>query len=499
MAAPGNDQPEARTEALEGDGREATEAPAKLLGARAPTKPVHTCQSLRNPAEEMQKDLKLAEILGKHLLQQNPSMTKFLKARHFLEPVIWGSFPGDVRRANRMWIMLLHTKICFSSNVPPINETPDTPTMQFLDDLVQKSYSTEEEKTCLKDSLKKLKLTTLNHDALETFLTEFEALSRALEEIDTFSVNRKDYLLNAVPAHVAAKIRENLNADTFETAKTLLFRIVTHEVLNPQKKTLNNAQFGRRRRHRVNGRDRTPGMHERGHLLQLQAGLPPHCRVPHLPHEQSSSRSQGLRKRVNVRVQLMAAGTTNVKQGENVPTCSARDSHKPPCSAHMPDDAVIPPIILVDTPALPPHDDTDTYIHTHTMPDQPFRPSQEDCLVLRKSSDMSKHLIKQWNALSDDDPHDLYRGSPHLRPNNTSAHESLDDTNASCPNSRLHTYAPQELHFTAPNDNLLLAHTRLANCYSKRYIETLDYTVRPRFFQRNHDERTHGVQVTPAH
>jgi hypothetical protein len=164
----------------------------------------------------------------------------------------------------------------------------------------------------------------------------------------------------------------------------------------------------------------------------------------------------------------MAAGTTDVKlfwQGENVPTCSARGSHEPPCSAHMPDDAVIPPIILVDTPALPPHDDTNTYIHTHTMPDQPFRPSHEDCVVLRKSSDMPKHLIKQWNALSDDDPHDVYRGRPHQRPKNTSAHEWIDDTNASCPNSRLHTHAPQELHFTAPNDNLLLAHARLITAH----------------------------------
>jgi hypothetical protein len=181
-----------------------------------------------------------------NLLQPNPSMTEFLKARHFLEPVnwavIWGSFPGDVTRAN----MLLHTKISFSSNLPPIDEAPNMPTMQFLDELVQTCYSTEEEKTRLKDCLKKLKLMTLNHDALETFLTEFEALSRALEEIDTFTVNRKDYLLTAVPAHVAAKIRENLNADMFETAKTLLFRIVTHEVLNPLKQTLNNAQFCRR-------------------------------------------------------------------------------------------------------------------------------------------------------------------------------------------------------------------------------------------------------------
>jgi hypothetical protein len=94
--------------------------------------------------------------------------------------------------------------------------------------------------------LKKLKLTTLNHDALEAFLIEFEALSHALEEIDTFTVDRKDYLLTAVPADVAAKIRENLHADTFETAKILLIRIVTHEVLNPKKQTLNNAQFGRR-------------------------------------------------------------------------------------------------------------------------------------------------------------------------------------------------------------------------------------------------------------
>ncbi len=49
-----------------------------------------------------------------------------------------------------------------------------------------------------------------------------------------------------MPAPVAAKIRKNLNAETFETAKTLLFRIVTYEVLNPQKQTLNNAQFSRR-------------------------------------------------------------------------------------------------------------------------------------------------------------------------------------------------------------------------------------------------------------
>jgi hypothetical protein len=49
MAAPGTD-PDARIAALEGEGRAATEAPAELHGARAPTVPVHTCHSARNPA-----------------------------------------------------------------------------------------------------------------------------------------------------------------------------------------------------------------------------------------------------------------------------------------------------------------------------------------------------------------------------------------------------------------------------------------------------------------
>jgi hypothetical protein len=194
----------------------------------------------------MTKDLKMAETLSKHLIQPNPTLSEFIKARHFLEPVIRGSFPGDSLRANRMWIMLLHSKIRFTTNMPPIDEAPDVPTMQFINEMVKKSYSIEEEKTRLKNRLKKHKLTTVTHDALELFLAQFESACSALEEVDRFGVDKKDYLIDAVPGHISKVLRLSIEADTYEITKTLLFRLVTHEELNPQKHSLNNAQYGKR-------------------------------------------------------------------------------------------------------------------------------------------------------------------------------------------------------------------------------------------------------------
>jgi hypothetical protein len=91
---------------------------------------------------------------------------------------------------------------------------------------------------------KKHKLTTVTHDALATFLAQFEVLCRALEEVDTYGVDKKDYLLDAVPDHISAIMRQNMEAKTYEISKTLLFRIVTHEELHPRKQSLNNAQYG---------------------------------------------------------------------------------------------------------------------------------------------------------------------------------------------------------------------------------------------------------------
>ncbi len=70
----------------------------------------------------MTKDLKMAETLAKHLVEPNLTLSEFIKARHFLEPAIRGSFPGDNLRANRMWIMLLHSELRFSANMPHMDE-----------------------------------------------------------------------------------------------------------------------------------------------------------------------------------------------------------------------------------------------------------------------------------------------------------------------------------------------------------------------------------------
>jgi hypothetical protein len=171
-------------------------------------------------------------------------------------------------------------------------------------------------------------------------------------------------------------------------------------------------------------------------------------------------------KRVNVRG-AAAQTLTDAKQGDLVSNCPARDLHDHACPAHIHDDPAQTPVILSEPHFPVPHADTDTCAHTHILLEQPYRPSQESCLVLRKSSDMSKHLIKQWNALtSDDDPHDVYRGQSSLingarTPVHNATHEWNDDVNDACPTSGLHAYTPQELHFTAPNDNLLRAHARL--------------------------------------